>query len=79
MITLTAIIEKSEDGWYVGQVEEMPAAISQGKTIEELKINLSDAVKLLMETNRELLEIENEGKPVTREQLFVAIWSGVIS
>ncbi len=73
MITLTAIIEKSEDGWYVGQVEEMPAAISQGKTIEELKINLSDAVKLLMETNRELLEKENEGKPVTREQLFVAI------
>jgi predicted RNase H-like HicB family nuclease len=73
MITLTAIIEKSEDGWYVRQVEEMPAAISQGKTIEELKINLSDAVKLLMETNRELLEIENEGKLVTKEQLFVAI------
>lgn len=24
MITLTAIIEKSDDGWYVGQVEEMP-------------------------------------------------------
>jgi predicted RNase H-like HicB family nuclease len=73
MITFTAIIEKSEDGWYVGQVEEMPAAISQGKTIEELKINLSDAVKLLMETNRELLQIENEGKLVTKEPLFVAI------
>ncbi len=28
MITLTAIIEKSDDGWYVGQVEEMPAAIA---------------------------------------------------
>jgi predicted RNase H-like HicB family nuclease len=23
---LTAIIEKSEDGWYVGQIEEMPVA-----------------------------------------------------
>lgn len=33
----TAIIEKSDDGWYVGQIEEIPAAISQGKTIEELK------------------------------------------
>jgi len=43
-------------------VEEIPAAISQGKTIEALKINLSDAVKLLIETNRELLQIENEGK-----------------
>lgn len=68
---LTAIIEKSEDGWYVGQVEEMPAAISQGKTIEELKANLSDAVKLLMDTNRELTEKEYEGKNVTKEQLFI--------
>lgn len=71
MIKLTAIIEKSEDGWYVGQVEEMPAAISQGKTIEEVKNNLADAVTLLMETNRELLEKEYEGKTVTKEQLFV--------
>ncbi len=55
---LTAIIEKSEDGWYIGQVEEIPAAMSQGKTIEELRINLSDAVKLLFETNRELVEKE---------------------
>jgi len=50
---LTAIIEKSDDGWYVGQIEEIPAAISQGKTIEELKANLIDALNLLMETNME--------------------------
>ena len=31
----TARIEKSADGWYVGRVEEVPAAISQGKTIDE--------------------------------------------
>ncbi len=68
---LTAIIEKSEDGWYVGQVEEIPAALSQGRTIEELKINLIDAVKLLMETNRELVEKENEGRTITRETIFV--------
>jgi predicted RNase H-like HicB family nuclease len=68
---LTAIIEKSEDGWYVGQVEEMPAAISQGKTVEEVKSNLSDAVKLLLETNRELVEKEYEGKQIFKEELFV--------
>ena len=32
----------------LGQVGEMPAAISQGKTINELKDNLLDAVNLLM-------------------------------
>ena len=68
---LTAIIEKSDDGWYVGQVEEMPAALSQGRTIEELKTNLTDAVKLLMVTNREIVEKEYEGKTITREEFFV--------
>jgi predicted RNase H-like HicB family nuclease len=55
---VTAIIEKSNDGWFVGQIEEMPAALSQGKTIEELKANLLDALKLLMETNNVLNHIE---------------------
>ncbi len=57
MIKFTAIIEKSNDGWYVGQVEEMPAAISEGKTISEVKDNLLDALRLQMETNWELLFI----------------------
>ncbi|MBE0638480.1 MAG: type II toxin-antitoxin system HicB family antitoxin [Bacteroidales bacterium] len=48
---LTAIIEKSNDGWYVGQLEEIPAVLSQGKTIAELKENLLDALLILMETD----------------------------
>jgi len=47
----TAIIEKSPDGWYVGQLEEMPVVLSQGKTVEELKDNLLDALQLLLKTN----------------------------
>ena len=69
---LTAIIEKSEDGWYVGQIEEIPAALSQGKTIEELKINLLDALQLILATNRETTELDYQGKEVIREQLEVA-------
>ena len=38
----TAIIEKGENGWYVCQVEEIPQAMSQGKTVDELKENLLD-------------------------------------
>lgn len=48
---LTAFIEKSKDGWYVGQIKKFPAAISQGKTISELKKNLVDALKELMKAN----------------------------
>jgi len=66
---LTAIIEKSQDGWYVGQIEEMPAAISQGKSIEEVKRNLIDALKLLLETNKENTLKEYLNKEVIREDL----------
>jgi len=40
----TAIIEKSDDGYFVGQVQEVPEAIAQGKTIEELNDNLLEAL-----------------------------------
>ncbi len=50
----TAIIEQGENGWLVGQIAEEPAAISQGKTIEELKINLLDALRLILGNNTEM-------------------------
>lgn len=72
MMKFTAIIEKTEDGWFVGQVEEIPAAISQGKTIDELKVNLLDALRLLLEVNRENTEKEYRGRAVIREELSLA-------
>ena len=51
--TLTAIIEKSNDGWYVGQLEEMPEVLSQGKTVNELLANLKDALNLILEDRKE--------------------------
>jgi predicted RNase H-like HicB family nuclease len=37
-------------------VEEFPAAISQGDTLEEAKANLADALKLALQCQRELSE-----------------------
>jgi predicted RNase H-like HicB family nuclease len=68
----TAIIEQGESGWYVGQIEEVPAALSQGRTIEELKENLLDALRLIMETNKEITEKEYLGKQVIIEELELA-------
>ncbi len=49
---LTIIVqEDKENGWFVGQIEEFPAAISQGKTLDELNENLKDAFDLLMSTH----------------------------
>ena len=68
---LTALIEKSNDGWFVGQLEELPEVLSQGKTIGELKSNLLDALNLLLDSNRKNVAFDNRGKEVIREQLEV--------
>ena len=68
---LTALIEKSDDGWFVGQLEELPEVLSQGKTVTELKSNLLNALNLLLNANRQRVESENKGKEVIREQLDV--------
>ena len=41
--------EKTDDGWYVGQLIEHPEVISQGKSLKELIANLMDAFNLVME------------------------------
>jgi predicted RNase H-like HicB family nuclease len=44
----TAVITK-EENWYVAQCVEMDV-VSQGKTIEEAKLNLKEAVELYIES-----------------------------
>ncbi len=68
-ISITAIIEKSPDGWYVGQIEEFPEAVSQGKTIKELQENLIDALILLMETRKEITSATYIGRKTMRRKL----------
>lgn len=34
---LTIIVEKRENGYYVGQIQEYPEVLSQGNNVEELK------------------------------------------
>ena len=72
-IDFTAVIEKSDDGWYVGQIPEVPEVISQGKTIDELKENLLDALTLVMSTHRENTLQEYAGKKIIKRKLTPAL------
>ena len=49
---LTAVFRKSPYG-YIGYVEELPGANTQGSTLEETKKNLVEAVQLVIEGNRQ--------------------------
>ena len=40
--------EPDEDGWIVARVVEVPGAISQGRTSEEARGNVLDALRLML-------------------------------
>jgi predicted RNase H-like HicB family nuclease len=52
---LTGVFKKVPEG-YIGWVEELPGANTQGKTLEEARENLQEAIRLVFEANRELTE-----------------------
>lgn len=64
-------VYKKRGRWYIGWVEEVPGVNTQGRTLKELKDNLKDALELILETNRIILERELGGK-ITREPLMVS-------
>ena len=65
----TAIVEQGED-WLVAHCLEIPGALGQGKTREEVLENLAEAILLMLELRREdgLREVPPEA---VREVLVV--------
>lgn len=53
--SFTAVFQKVPEG-YIGYVEELPGANTQGNTLEETRANLNEAVQLVLEANRQLAD-----------------------
>ncbi|MDR2556741.1 MAG: type II toxin-antitoxin system HicB family antitoxin [Bacteroidales bacterium] len=49
----TLVINKGQDGFLIGQLKELPAVFTQGKSVEELRGNIVDALEMYMEDLRE--------------------------
>lgn len=47
------VIERDEDGWYVGEVPQLRACYSQGRTIDELMANMQEVIALCREEQDE--------------------------
>jgi len=47
------IIERDEDGYYVGEVPQLRACYSQGKTLDELMANMREVIELCLEEQGE--------------------------
>jgi len=59
------VIEKDDTGYYVAEVPALPGCFSQGKTIEEVKKNIKEAIigwlevmnKRIKKDHKRILEI----------------------
>jgi predicted RNase H-like HicB family nuclease len=67
-MSLTAVFLKVPEG-YIGFVEELPGANTQGETLEEARANLTEAVTMVLDANRTLSAESLEGTEVIRETL----------
>ena len=68
---LTAVYLKVPGG-YIGFVEELPGANTQGETLEETKANLEEAINLVLEANRMLAEESLQGQDAIREPISIS-------
>lgn len=66
----TAVFIQVPEG-YIGFVEELPGANTQGATLEEARSNLQEAVDMVLDANRTLSEESLQGKSVIREPLLI--------
>ena len=67
----TAVFRKVPEG-YIAFVEELPGANTQAATLDKARLNLREAVGLVLEANRALAEESLKGQQVIRERLLIA-------
>jgi predicted RNase H-like HicB family nuclease len=65
----TATFEKMDNGWYFAQCEQMPNAITQGRTIAEAKENLQEVITMLLEVQKEESLKQLNGKKLVHRKI----------
>ncbi|MGQ9553589.1 MAG: type II toxin-antitoxin system HicB family antitoxin [Anaerolineae bacterium] len=61
------VIERDEDGYYVGEVPQLRACYTQGKTMDELLANIREVIEMCLEEAPE----EGTGEFVGIQRLVV--------
>ncbi|MEO6844229.1 MAG: type II toxin-antitoxin system HicB family antitoxin [Ginsengibacter sp.] len=65
---LTIVISKGEE-FFVGTIKEIPAVLTQGKTVEEAKENVLDALELYLE---DMQSEEDNSNKILEEDLIIS-------
>ncbi len=65
---LTAVFEQHGKD-YIAYIEEIPGVNTQGATLEEARVNLREALELIIEVRREIALEEQAGKKIIKEEI----------
>jgi predicted RNase H-like HicB family nuclease len=60
MRAFTVIIEKDKEGYFVGEVVELPGCHTQAKSLDELMERIKEAIELYLDVQGEAIEKELE-------------------
>jgi len=69
-IEMTAVFEPCEEGGFIAYVQEISGINTQGKTLEEAKENLVDAVNLVFDDIRSRSRKRKSDKMITQKMAF---------
>jgi predicted RNase H-like HicB family nuclease len=67
-LDLTIVYEQGEDGWLIASIPEVAGVFSQGRTREEARANVIDALRLMLSS-----EPSEAGDQREREALHLTI------
>ncbi len=65
----TAVFKRTKD-WFIAWIEEIPGVNTQGKSLEEARENLQDALLLILETNRKSSRRNARASKTTTKELI---------
>lgn len=68
-----AVIAAGEDGWFCAQVPEVPEAIRQGRSLDEARSNVEEALRLALEWRIAEDEVLPEPGAITISQINVTV------
>ena len=73
---LTLMIQPLDEGGYFAQIKELPAVLTEGETLEEVRANIHDALALYLSYLRDNSPLpaadRYQTKPVIHESLALA-------
>ncbi|OGY15863.1 MAG: hypothetical protein A2784_03380 [Candidatus Chisholmbacteria bacterium RIFCSPHIGHO2_01_FULL_48_12] len=56
ILQFRVVIEQDENGWYVASVPDLAGCYTQGKTLEQVRQRIREAIELVLESEKNVVD-----------------------